>query len=242
MHDDYSYALALPFLVFPDIAMHAAYLILHPVNFKHIMPCIFSQFHVPRFTLRKTPNRAYIDIEVNVERPVEIGIVIANNKGVVLTSRMLFKIEKPTPSELFASKYVHGIDVRDDSRKVYDVTDMLFILKLLHDNNVKTIVANGYDIEILLEHANIPFQQVDLGNWDIRSIRAFHMKALLTKDKMLGKDYNCCDKSTHAKFHRSPKSPTTSTQVLKFAYGYHCAIVDALEMYYMQKQLDPTMI
>ena len=92
--------------------------------------------------------------------------------------------------------------------------------------------------------SNFYIDDVYLPPWKERAFLPSHLSALDAKRQCLSLCGKKCGAWMHASYshrHRSQQcssssSPPSSTQLAKLAYGYHCALYDALECYLFQKE------
>ena len=138
----------------------------------------------------------------------------------------------------FARKHIHGLNLDYLKEKGFpSETELLaeFHKWLANKPDVK-ILANGAHKE--KEALGLPVQEFSLLPWAQRVKCSSHKYALELKDNnrsILCKhrpEIKCCDLA-HSSFVSAAYSKNALTMLAKVNHGYHCALYDVIELYFM---------
>lgn len=175
----------------------------------------------------------YFDIEGTPEAPVEIGAVVTNN-GQIKGSFHVMVWQMRLKDDWMSVKHVHGIN----SERIGTMTQeraMENFRKWFRANEGERIRANGMDIKKLLP--DLPVEQVAMPGWAERVSQPYHIAARNIRDGRLQLNkavFTSCSKENH-KCYKTPtkwKENTAAQRARKY-HGYHCALADAVEIFFL---------
>ena len=192
----------------------------------------------------------YIDIECDNNRKViEIAAIKIKDKVI---KQILHNFIKQPNTDSFCYKRTaensHCIPHYILKRKGIEWVDFTTDFYLMFQNEDEvTIKTFGDDLSrenlqgmfpFLLYLINVCYEQVQLPPWVERQCQPYHISAY--NMKMLSQIADC--KSTYHNMEFFPhwkrigKKPT-HTQIAKYAYKYHCALIDAYELAFKDKAI-----
>ena len=135
--------------------------------------------------------------------------------------------------DTYSRQHIHGLNPTVYKASGFPSEESLigmFKLWLGHKHHPYSIVANNPRKES--EALCLTISDLRLAPWAERKDNASHQIALRYKELSVSILGRRCSQAAHSCFISAPSSPNALSSVAKARHGFHCALYDAVELYF----------